>query len=96
VSAEPAGAIDGPAAIDIEQVVGTEPSPAFAAELAEECERRLQTLDVRLREVAERKLQGFSNSEIARELNVIVETVERRLRRIRELWTKWDDNVQRT
>jgi DNA-directed RNA polymerase specialized sigma24 family protein len=81
---------------DIEQMVGAEPTPAFAAEIAEECERRLSSLDDRLRPVAERKLQGYTNREIAEHLDVIVETVERRLKRIRELWSKWDDDVQQT
>lgn len=65
------------------------PDPAEAAVLAEEFERRLAALDPDLRRIALWKLDGFSNEEIAApdKLNSTCRTVERRLARIRQLWS---------
>src|SRR5262245_26366986 len=72
----------------IEQVLGREPSPEFAQELVEVCNRLLAGLgDASLRHVADLKLQGFTNDEIALELDCAARTVERKLERIRDLWT---------
>src|SRR5262249_52379172 len=50
----------------LEQVVGDEPTPAFAAQVAEECRRLLDRLgDDGLRRVAVWKMEGFTNDEIA-------------------------------
>jgi RNA polymerase sigma factor (sigma-70 family) len=71
----------------IEQVVGQEPTPAFAAEVAEECQRLLDRLpDEQLRTIAVWKMEGYSNGEIGRRLDCAVATVERRLKVIRKLW----------
>src|SRR5262249_51266936 len=49
-------------AAGIEQVLGREPTPQFAAELAEECERLLNLLnDDRLREIAILKMEGYTD-----------------------------------
>lgn len=68
-------------------VEAPEPTPEMAAELAEEFEQRLAELpdDVE-REVAVRRLQGFSNAEIAEALDVGLRTVERKLGLIRRTW----------
>jgi DNA-directed RNA polymerase specialized sigma24 family protein len=71
---------------DIE-LAGREPDPAFAAEVAEECERLLARLgDDDLRSLAVRKMEGFTNEEIATQLGCSLATVERRLRLIRREW----------
>lgn len=71
---------------DIE-LCGREPDPAFAAEVAEECERLLARLgDDELRVLAVRKMEGFTNEEIATQLGCSLATVERRLRLIRREW----------
>jgi DNA-directed RNA polymerase specialized sigma24 family protein len=71
----------------IEQVVGTEPTPEFAAQVAEECERLLALLgDATLRDVALWKMEGYSNDEIAARLGCVARTVERKLGLIRTLW----------
>jgi DNA-directed RNA polymerase specialized sigma24 family protein len=71
----------------LEQVVGREPTPEFAAEVAEECRRLLDRLsDEQLRSIAVWKMEGFSNEEIAGRLGCAAPTVERRLRLIRKLW----------
>jgi DNA-directed RNA polymerase specialized sigma24 family protein len=71
----------------IEQVVGDEPSPEFAAQMAEECRRLLGKLDNdELRSVAVSKMEGYTNEEIAERLGSALATVERRLRLIRKVW----------
>jgi DNA-directed RNA polymerase specialized sigma24 family protein len=72
----------------IDQIVGREPTPAFAAELTEEFQRLLQRLgDETLRRVAVLKMQGYSNEEIAAELDCGLRSVERKLRGIRKIWS---------
>jgi DNA-directed RNA polymerase specialized sigma24 family protein len=71
----------------IEQVVGNEPTPAFAAQVAEECQRLLARLgDEALRSIAVWKMEGDTNQQIAERLGCALITVERRLRLIRKLW----------
>jgi DNA-directed RNA polymerase specialized sigma24 family protein len=71
----------------IEEVVGNEPTPEFAAEVAEECQRLLDKLgDDELRSIAVWKMEGDTNEQIAERLGVALSTVERRLRLIRKLW----------
>jgi DNA-directed RNA polymerase specialized sigma24 family protein len=66
---------------------GSEPDPAFAAQVAEECQRLLTRLaDDGLRAIALRKMEGHTNEEIAAELGCSLATVERRLRLIRREW----------
>jgi DNA-directed RNA polymerase specialized sigma24 family protein len=74
--------------LDAETVLGPEPSPEFAAEMADECRRLLDLLpDVSLRAVALWKMEGFTNREISNKLGCVETTVERKLRAIRELWS---------
>ena len=42
--------------------------------------------DELLEEIAELKLAGFSEQEIAEKTGVVVRTVQRKIRRIREIW----------
>jgi DNA-directed RNA polymerase specialized sigma24 family protein len=68
-------------------IAGAEPSPAFAAQVAEECQRLLSILDDgKLRQLAIWKMEGFTNAEIAAKLGKSVPTVERKLARIRKMW----------
>jgi DNA-directed RNA polymerase specialized sigma24 family protein len=68
---------------------GAEPDPALAAELAEESGRLLGLLpDERLRALAVRKLEGYTNEEIAGLVGCSRATVERRLALIRRHWEK--------
>ena len=70
----------------IELVVGNEPTPTFAAEVAEQIQRWLAALDSdELRAVAVWKMEGYSNREIAENLGCVERSVERRLRLIRGL-----------
>jgi DNA-directed RNA polymerase specialized sigma24 family protein len=64
-----------------------EPTPAFAAQVAEEYQRLLDRLDdAALRDLAVWKLEGYSNAEIAAKLGCVERTVERRLWLIRRVW----------
>jgi RNA polymerase sigma factor (sigma-70 family) len=73
----------------IAQIIGREPTPEFAAQFAEECERLLTSLgNDELRAVALRKMEGDTNEEIAHKLGCVPRTIERRLRIIRALWGK--------
>jgi DNA-directed RNA polymerase specialized sigma24 family protein len=85
----------GPGALEVdegsvaEQLARGEPSPEFAAQVAEECGRLLGLLDdPRLVRIAELKLEGFSNGEIAAQLDVCERTIERKLNRIRARWSE--------
>ena len=69
-------------------MIGREPTPAFAAQVAEECRRLLDGLgDAELRAVAVAKMEGHRNADIAARLEVTERTVERRLGVIRKLWS---------
>lgn len=66
-----------------------EPTPDFAAEVAEECERLLLQLpDEELRQIALWKMEGDTNLEVAAKLGCAPATVERRLALIRRLWER--------
>jgi DNA-directed RNA polymerase specialized sigma24 family protein len=74
------------------EVIGREPTPQFAAQVAEECRVLLDGLaDAELREVALAKMEGCSNAEIAAQLGVVERTVVRRLALIRKLWGPGDE-----
>ena len=71
------------------QVVGAEPTPDFAAQVAEEYRRLLDLLgDETLRQVAVWKMEGYGNDEIADQLACSRRTVARKLDAIRILWSK--------
>ena len=63
------------------------PTPAEAALLNEALERRFQMLkDPDLRQIALWKLEGYTNPEIAAQLQCTVRTVERKVERIHAYW----------
>jgi RNA polymerase sigma factor (sigma-70 family) len=72
----------------IEQVVGEEPTPEFAAQVAEEYQRLLDLLaDDTLRQVAVWKMEGLTNDEVAERLACSRRTVARKLETIRIIWS---------
>jgi len=76
----------------LEQMDAAGPSPAEAAVLNEALERRLEVLaDPELRQTALLRLEGYTNREIADLLDCTERSVERKLMRIRSLWTSYDD-----
>ena len=71
----------------LDRVASPEPTPALAALVADQCRRLMGSLDEDgLRTVAQRKLEGYTNAEIARQLGCSLASVERKLRRIRGIW----------
>ncbi len=75
-------------ALGADQILGTEPSPELAAQMTEECQRLLARLgDETLRAVALWKMEGYTNVEIAAKLGCVEQTVERKLRAVRQAWS---------
>ena len=71
----------------LDQIDSDGPTPAEAALLNEALERRFQMLnDPGLRQIALWKLEGYTNPEIAAQLDCTLRTVERKLERIRAYW----------
>jgi DNA-directed RNA polymerase specialized sigma24 family protein len=74
--------------VGLDALRGSEPTPEFAAQVAEECRRLLALLcDEKLRFIAVSRMEGFSNEEIASKLGCSARTIDHRLEQIRELWS---------
>jgi DNA-directed RNA polymerase specialized sigma24 family protein len=72
-----------------DQIAEREPTPEFAALVNDEFERLLRLLDdEKLRQTAVLKLEGYSNKEIADRLGRSLSYVERKLRLIRDTWSR--------
>jgi DNA-directed RNA polymerase specialized sigma24 family protein len=74
-------------------LIGREPDPALAFQVAASCRRLLEMLPTQeLRDVAVWKLEGYTNEEIAAKMNggegCAESTAERKLARIRKMWAK--------
>ncbi len=78
----------GPGNDDLLAVIADEePTPAFAALIAEEFSRRLDALqDGTLVRIATLRMEGYGNDEIAARLGCTTRTVERKLQVIRKTW----------
>jgi DNA-directed RNA polymerase specialized sigma24 family protein len=73
----------------MEGIVSREPDPGFAALMAEKCSRLLNGLkDYKLQHVALWRMEGYSVEEIARKLDVVPRSVNRKLSVIRNLWQR--------
>jgi DNA-directed RNA polymerase specialized sigma24 family protein len=74
-------------AAGLDQAIGREPTPEFAAMMAEECRRLLTALgDDTLRQIALLRMEGYSDGEIASRLDCSLRTVGRKLNLIRDVW----------
>ena len=74
--------------VGLANILGPEPSPELAEDITQQCRDLLSRLDDPVLEtIAVKKLEGFSNEEIATALEVATRTVERKLKRIRALWS---------
>jgi DNA-directed RNA polymerase specialized sigma24 family protein len=83
------GKSDGRSSLELEQFIGEEPTPEFAALVAEEYRVRLESLDDEvLRQIATWKLEGYTNEEIAVQLGCALRTVANKLKLIRLKWGK--------
>jgi DNA-directed RNA polymerase specialized sigma24 family protein len=75
----------------LDHIIGAEPSPEFAAMVAEEYDRRLGELgDETLRKIAEMKLACYSNEEIRQHLGCSLRGVTLKLELIRKKWKTGD------
>jgi len=81
-------------AVDISELLSTEPTPELASEFAELFERLMRKLDEaddpELKLIAVRRMQGESAAEIAADLGCVKRTVERKVTLIRRLWENAD------
>jgi RNA polymerase sigma factor (sigma-70 family) len=79
----------------LDQLLGDEPSPEFLAILNEQNEHLLNLLrDDQLRRIAMWRIEGYTVEEIANLLAVSDRTIERKLRLIRNSWSKELGNVE--
>lgn len=69
------------------EAIGTEPTPEFLAEMAEQCSRLMASLPLELRHIARRKLEGYTHAQIAAEIGKVTRTVDRKLQEIRRIWS---------
>lgn len=70
------------------EVADRGPTPEFAAQVVDEFRVLLRRLgDDSLRNVALAKMEGYTNKQIAERLGCIEQTVERKLRSIRKIWS---------
>lgn len=73
----------------MQTLASRDPTPAFAAEVADTSEHLLSILpEPDLRQIVMLKLEGFTNEEAASKLNVTRRTIQRKLERIRRCWTE--------
>ncbi len=73
----------------LERVLDNEPTPEFAAQVAEEWHDLLNRLnDDELRKIAIWKMEGLTSNEIAQRLGKALATIERRLKLIRTVWAE--------
>lgn len=78
------GIDDGPS--PLEQIISREPTPEIAAQLAEQIERWMKALESEeLTRLAQWKLEGFTNDEIAAKCGLTTRTIERKLNLIRKI-----------
>ncbi len=81
----------------IEHLISREPPPEFACQVADQLVDLLTRLDKTgdptLRRVAELRMNGLNQSEIATELGCVRETVGRKLRLIELCWSEAADDV---
>lgn len=72
----------------LDQIPSREPSPEMTALVMEECDRLFDALpDQSLRMVAKFRLEGYTDTEIAKAMNCGLSTIERRVRTIRKVWS---------
>ena len=84
-----AGAGTSPGRRGVEHAIGDEPTPELAAILAEEYGRLMERLgDEALCTIAQWKLEGYTNRQIARRLGCSLSTVARKLWLIRTIWSQ--------
>ena len=78
---------DDRSSVGFDQFGGDAPTPEVLAIAAEEFQRLMLLLDDdRLRQIAQCKLEGYTNEEIGQRLGLACRSIERKLQRIRQIW----------
>jgi DNA-directed RNA polymerase specialized sigma24 family protein len=73
----------------INEIEGNQKTPDMLAEVSESCEELLDAIpDETMKKIVLLKFQGNKNGEVASELNCTQRTIERKLERIRRIWTE--------
>ncbi|MGD9127261.1 MAG: ECF-type sigma factor [Planctomycetia bacterium] len=73
----------------IGEILGSEPTPELSAKVVDDCHALLDELgDETLRQIALLTLEGYRTAEIAKKLDCVPRTIERKLARIREKWER--------
>jgi len=81
--------LDDSQPLNLEEVISNKPTPEMVALMHEQTEVMLGKLDAPLiRQIAELKLQGYKNDEIAERLVIGRRSVERKLKHIRTVWAE--------
>jgi DNA-directed RNA polymerase specialized sigma24 family protein len=81
------GTSPSPTEEGLDQILSREPTPEFAAQVAEECERLLKALDdPELEAVALGRMEGRTVEEIATDLGYATRSIKRKLQMIRDIW----------
>jgi DNA-directed RNA polymerase specialized sigma24 family protein len=81
------GNCDDGSSAGFDQFRGDAVTPEVVAIAAEEFQRLMSMLDDdRQRKIAQRKLEGYKNEEIAEQLGLACRSIERKLQRIRQIW----------
>lgn len=87
-----AGAKGEPAGADarrpIDGIASDQPTPVMELIVIEECQRLMKLLPDELRGVVLRRLEGHSNLAIAQMNSCSLATIERRMKLVREIWSK--------
>ena len=79
----------GPSGDAFDQFLGDAATPEVLAIAAEEYRRLMSLLDDdRLRQVAQCKLEGYTNEEIGGRLGLTCRSIERKLQKIRKVWAR--------
>ena len=78
---------DDRSSVGFDQFRGDAATPEVLAIAAEEFQRLMALLDDdRLRQIAQCKLEGYTNEEIGQRLGLACRSIERKLQRIRQIW----------
>lgn len=73
----------------INAIKGNQQTPDVLAEVSESCNELLNAIpDDAMKKIVLLKFQGATNGEVAGELNCTQRTIERKLERIRRIWTE--------
>lgn len=81
---------DDSVAVGINGIAGKEPTPEYVGYLSDTMTELLSSLDETQRKIAIAKFQGYTNLEISKRLEISIASVERKLGRIREKWSRDD------